>query len=134
MNWLHIHILLIAVGGAAGGLARFWISGAVGKRFGEAFPWGTLIVNVSGATAIGLLAGFALAPDTHEPRFATAWALLAIGILGSYTTVSTFSLQTLALFQSGETARASLNILASTGLCIAGAAAGFLAVRAATGI
>ena len=134
MNTMTMHILLVAAGGAAGGIGRFWISGLIAKRYGEEFPWGTLVVNVTGATTIGVLAAFMLMPETHEPRFASAWALFAAGILGSYTTVSTFSLQTLALFQSGEVTHALANVLASTGLCVTGAAIGFFASRAMMGL
>ena len=134
MKTMTMHILLVAAGGAAGGIGRFWLSGLIAKRYGEDFPWGTLVVNVTGATAIGVFAAFMLMPETHEPRFASAWALFAAGILGSYTTVSTFSLQTLALFRSGEAAHALGNVLASTGLCVSGAAIGFFAGRAMMGL
>jgi fluoride exporter len=134
MNSLYMQFLLIAAGGAAGGIGRFWISGLIAKRYGEDFPWGTLVVNVTGATAIGVLAAFLLLPEMHEPRFASAWALFAAGILGSYTTVSTFSLQTLALLHSGEVAHALGNVIASTGLCVSGAAIGFFAGRAMMGL
>lgn len=129
-----IHILLVAAGGAAGGIGRFWISDLIARRYGDAFPWGTLVVNVTGATIIGVLAAFMLVPESHEPHFARAWALFAAGVLGSYTTVSSFSLQTLALLHSGKVALALVNVLASTGLCVTGAAIGFFAGRAMMGL
>lgn len=118
---------LIALGGAFGGIARFWLSSFVASRFAEIFPWGILCVNVTGAVAIGIAAG--LMPD-HVPgagAMPSGWHFVVAGLLGSYTTVSSFSLQTLSLFRSGHVFRAALNIIASLVLCLAGAAFGYLA-------
>jgi fluoride exporter len=115
--------LWVAVGGALGGMARFWVAGAVGRRLGEAFPWGTLAVNVSGALAIGVAAGLLLGPEGPAGP-SGAWHLGVIGFLGSYTTVSSFSLQTLALLQEGAPGRAAWNVGASLVLCLAAAALG----------
>ena len=57
MTAILVNILLVALGGGFGGMARFWLSGVVGRRYGETFPWGTLVVNVSGAACIGVLGG-----------------------------------------------------------------------------
>ena len=127
-------IAAVALGGGLGSVARFWVSGVVAGRYGEIFPWGTLVVNVTGAAAIGVLAAALLAPDaqapgTHVIAHPTLWAGLVVGFLGSYTTVSSFSLQTLALARSGETGRALGNIALSLGLCLAAAAGGWLATR-----
>jgi CrcB protein len=122
-----LQLLVVAVGGAIGGGARFWISGMVARRVGETFPWGTLVVNVSGATVIGILAALLLAPGNHAVNHVHAWAGLVTGILGSYTTVSSFSLQTLALLRAGETSRALGNIAASLSLCLLAASLGYLA-------
>jgi CrcB protein len=118
-------LLLIAWGGAIGGVGRFWISGLVARRFGETFPWGTMTVNASGAACIGVLAALLLTPDQLAPTHFPIWAALAVGILGSYTTVSSFSLQTLALLRAGEVSRAVMNVLGSLFLCLSAAAAGF---------
>jgi fluoride exporter len=125
MTFAVLQIFAIAVGGAIGGAVRFWISGLVARRFGETFPWGTLVVNVSGATAIGALAGLLLSPGTHAVNHVPVWAGLVIGTLGSYTTVSSFSLQTLALVRAGEARRALGNIVASLALCLTAAALGY---------
>lgn len=118
-----VHILLIALGGAIGALARFWLSALVDARLGGRFPWGTLVVNFTGAGVIGLLAGlWLIAGGTYGP----VWAFCVIGVLGSYTTVSSFSLQTLALARNGEAGRAVANILVSIGLCLAAAAVTWL--------
>jgi CrcB protein len=120
-------LLLVAIGGALGACLRFWLSGVIARRVGETFPWGTLVVNVSGALAIGLAAArFMTAQGVAEP-WREVWLALVVGVLGSYTTVSSFSLQTLALARAGEGGRAALNVLASLGLCLAAALAGHLA-------
>ena len=115
----------VALGSVLGGIARFWLSGVVARRVGETFPWGTLIINVSGAFAIGILAASAAG---HGALAAVRpWQFAVTGFLGCYTTVSSFSLQTLALARDGEMARASGNVLLSLLLCLAAVAAGFAA-------
>ena len=111
------YALLVALGGALGGAARHWVSGAVAARMGEAFPWGTLAVNASGAALIGLLAGLA--------ERGGLWLFLAIGVLGAYTTVSSFALQTLSLWRAGALESAALNMALSLGLCLLLATAGW---------
>lgn len=122
-----IALALVAVGGALGSMARFWLSGVVARRYGETFPWGTLSVNVTGSAAIGVLAALLLSPDGPAVGHGAAWAGLAIGVLGSFTTVSSFALQTLVLARSGETGRALANIALSLGLCLLAVAAAWLA-------
>ena len=119
-------LLAVAAGGALGGMARAAVSGAVARGLGERFPWGTLTVNLTGSFLIGLLAG----AMSGGAEAATLWALLATGLLGSYTTVSSFSLQTLALMQAGDWPRAGANVAVSLGGCIGAAAAGWQAARA----
>src|SRR5712692_469112 len=104
-------------------MARFWLSGIVARRVGETFPWGTMVINVSGAFAIGVLAAAA----TGHGIFAAVrpWQFAVTGFLGCYTTVSSFSLQTLALARDGEIARESGKLLLSLILCLAAVAAGF---------
>jgi fluoride exporter len=131
-GWLG-SIVLVAVGGAVGGIARYWVSGFVAQRFGETFPWGTLVVNVTGAAAIGGLAALLLPTDADASLAMPLWTLLAIGILGSYTTVSSFSLQTLALLRSGERGHAVANFIGSVAACLSVATASYLAVLTALG-
>lgn len=126
-------IILVALGGAFGACARFWLSGVVARRIGETFPWGTLAVNVSGAAIIGLLAARFVTPEGVAEPWRETWLLLVTGILGSYTTVSSFSLQTLALARAGEPWRAALNVMASLGLCLGAAFAGHQAGAMAFG-
>lgn len=96
----------MALGSAAGGMLRHAVSGWVARRIGETFPWGTLAVNVSGAFAIGMMAG-AYAARGIAPAASWPWLLLATGVLGSYTTVSSLSLQTLLLMREGARKRAA---------------------------
>lgn len=118
----------VAFGSAFGGIARFFVSGLVARAFGETFPWGTMVVNVTGAFTIGVLSTLA---DTqvlfNRPE---AWPLAITGFLGSYTTVSSFSLQTLALIRDGEWPRALGNVVLSLALCLAAVAAGVIGALA----
>jgi len=115
---------LVLLGGALGSIWRFSWSGLVAERFGETFPYGTLIVNLTGSLLIGLGSGYLT-------RFeGAAWALparqfLLVGICGGLTTFSSFSLQTLNLMVSRRWAAAFTNILMSTTLCIGLTAAGW---------
>ena len=116
-------LLAIALGGAIGGAARHALSEAVQKRVRGNFPWGTLCVNVSGSLAIGMLAGF-IGITTADTPTEPAQLMLITSVLGSFTTVSAFSLQTLMLYRSGHQLQAALNVLASTLLCLTGAGLG----------
>lgn len=127
------YILLVAAGGGIGGVARFWVSGVVARAYGETFPWGTMVVNVSGSAAIGVLAALLTAPGSHAIANMSLWTALVVGGLGSYTTVSSFALQTLALLRSGETRHAVLNVLGSVLGCLAAVTLGYAATRAALG-
>jgi CrcB protein len=117
-----IGLLWVVLGGALGGAARFFVSGLVGRSVGETFPWGTMTVNVTGCFVIGLLA---TGPAPMQLPF--AWQAAVTGFLGCYTTVSSFSLQTLALARDGEVLRAGGNIVLTLVACLAAAALGFAA-------
>lgn len=116
-------LLLVALGGAVGGVLRYWVSRVLADRLGHA-SWGILAVNASGALAIGLMTGLVLDPATLATDGLPLWVLLATGVLGSYTTVSSFALQTLELAGSEHYAHAFGYVAASLALCIAGAAFG----------
>jgi len=105
----------IAVGGAAGAVLRFWVSGTMHLWLGRAFPWGTLVVNVTGSLLIGILG--VLLVERLEVSDALRFGVLA-GLLGSFTTFSTFSIETLNLLEQGEIARAVLNAGLSVIVCI----------------
>jgi CrcB protein len=108
--------MLVALGGALGSVARFWFSGLVARHF-ETFPWGTLLVNVSGSFAIGLF--FTLTEPQGTWQVAPRWReFFMIGICGGYTTFSSFSLQTLNLAREGQWIYAGANVVLSFVLCL----------------
>jgi CrcB protein len=115
--------LWIALGSALGGPARYFLSGLVARHFGETFPWGTMIVNISGAFVIGVIAAAASVPGLLSTPH--AWQFAVTGFLGSYTTVSSFSLQTLNLARDGQLLRAGSNVVLSLLLCLSAVALGF---------
>ena len=109
--------LWIAVGGALGSVGRFWFSGVVGRQFGETFPWGTLLVNVSGSFVIGLLAALA-EPGGRRFIGPTGRQFFMYGVCGGYTTFSSFSLQTLELVREGDWFKAGANVAGSVVFCL----------------
>jgi len=109
--------LLVFAGGGIGAAARYWLSGLVYQRLGSEFPSGTLVVNVIGCLLIGFLISI------FEERFVLYPSLrifLTIGLLGGFTTFSSFSFETMALLRDGELLYASANILLSVVLCLGG--------------
>jgi len=118
-------LFLVALGSALGGAARFLLAGWVGARLGESFPWGTVLVNVLGSALIGALAAQEemLSPEARQ--------FLMVGVLGGFTTFSSFSLQTLRLAQDGDWVRAAGNVLGSVALCLAAVAVGYRVARLA---
>jgi CrcB protein len=109
--------LYVALGGALGSLARFWLSGVTARHFGETFPWGTLLVNVTGSFAIGFFATLT-SPEGRWFVGPGVRNLFMAGMLGGYTTFSSFSLQTLNLAENGEYGRAVGNAVASLAGCL----------------
>jgi CrcB protein len=109
--------LWVAIGGALGSMARFWMANAVAAVTGPSFPWGTLGINVIGSFVIGLF--FALTgPGGRFDVPSDARIFVMIGLCGGFTTFSSFSLQTLMLLQAGEILRAGAYILGSVVLCL----------------
>ena len=118
--------LAIAGGGAIGALLRFWMSTGIYNLLGRGFPYGTLVVNVAGS----LLMGFLYILLIEKLSLGPVWrAALLIGLLGAFTTFSTFSIETLNLMEAGELLKAFLNILLSVVLCLLAAWIGVLAGR-----
>ena len=107
----------VAIGGALGTTARYWLSGVVARSVGETFPWGTLVINVTGSFVIGFF-GALTGPDGRLFVGSTARQFVMIGMCGGYTTFSSFSLQTLNLMNEGEWFRAAANIGLSVLLCM----------------
>ena len=118
--------LLVALGGALGSVARYAISLGSVRWLGTTFPWGTLLVNVAGSFAIGLLAALVTA-DGRPALGSDARAFVMVGILGGFTTFSSFSLETLNLARAGSVGAAAMNAGLSLLLCLAGVWLGFAA-------
>ena len=110
-----LQILAIAGGGALGSLARFWVSTGIYQLFGRSFPWGTLVVNVSGSFVMGFLFVLFLERLAAAPEWRAA---VLVGFLGAYTTFSTFSIETLSLMEEGFLLKALLNVAASVLVCL----------------
>lgn len=121
-------LISIVLGSILGGVARYFLSGVIARRVGETFPWGTLFINVSGAFLIGIFGGMA---EDHASMMAAPdpWLFAVTGFLGCYTTVSSFSLQTLSLARDGESTRALGYVVISVALSLVAAAAGFALVN-----
>jgi CrcB protein len=119
-------VLAVAVAGAAGALTRWGLATWIGSRF-SGFPWGTLVVNVSGSFALGLL--FILLTE-RTGLSAAARTAITTGFLGAYTTFSTFSLETIRLLEDGAVGQAGLNVLASLLLGLGAAWLGMVLGRA----
>jgi CrcB protein len=111
--------LWVAIGGALGSMARYGIGGFISQKSSGAFPWGTLVVNITGSFIIGILGALTLPEGKMTPQSrALATQLLITGVCGGYTTFSSFSLQTLNLLRDGEWFYAAGNILLSVLLCL----------------
>lgn len=119
-------ILLIAAGGATGALLRYWLSTATHLLLGRDFPYGTLLVNVFGSLTMGLLYVFLFERMDVSPEVRAA---LLIGLLGAFTTFSTFSIETMNLIETGEQIKAGINILLSVSLSLLGCWLGLVVGR-----
>ena len=109
--------LWVALGSALGGVARYWCTGVAARLLGETFPWGTLFVNVLGSFIIGFFATLT-GPDGRMFAGTTTRQFVMTGILGGFTTFSSFSLQTLNLANDGEWLQAGGNVVGSVVLCL----------------
>lgn len=124
------NLVYIAAGGVLGAILRYAVTGAVFKLVPGVFPWGTLLVNISGCLAIGvvwhLFEGFYIGANMR--------LFLMVGLLGAYTTFSSFGLETLNLLREGEVGYALFYVLASNIAGIAAVYAGILLSRGLTGL
>jgi CrcB protein len=116
------NIVVVFLGGGAGAALRYWLSGFVYRLFGTGFPYGTMAVNATGCLLIGILLAIS------EERF--SWGpgvrvFLSIGLLGGFTTFSTFSYETIAMVREGSFLAAGVNALGSLVLCLCATWAGW---------
>jgi CrcB protein len=121
-----MQVLAIAAGGALGALLRFWMSNGIYGLLGRNFPYGTLAVNVLGSLLMGFLYVLLIDKLALGPQWRAA---LLIGLLGAFTTFSTFSMETVNLVEAGEVFKALLNVLLSVSLCLFATWFGVLAGR-----
>jgi CrcB protein len=119
-------IASIAIGGAIGAVARFLVYRSAYSLFGTGLPWGTLAVNVLGSLAMGYLFVRLESMGEFEP---VVRATLQVGLLGAFTTFSTFSIETIALLEVHAYTRAIANVILSVGLCLAACALGIWVAR-----
>ncbi len=115
-------VALLVLAGACGALARYEVELAVRRRVGGSFPYGTLLINVSGSLVLGVLAGLA----AHNGVSAQVVTVAGTGLLGAYTTFSTFSFDTVALAEAGRIRAAAANLGASLVLGLGAAAVGLV--------
>ena len=120
----------IAVGAAAGGVSRFYLTVAMQQRFGDAFPWGTLLINITGSLLLGFIIRYALATPSMSLELRL---LLTTGFCGGYTTFSSYSYETAMLLETGHYARAAVYSLGSVLLALCATFCGFMLARAFVG-
>lgn len=119
-------IAAVAAGGAAGAVVRFLVMSGMGHWLGHGFPWGTLVVNIVGSFVLGsLIEIMALVWSPTE----TMRAFLVVGVLGAFTTFSTFSLDAISLFERGQVISAALYVAASVFVCVLALWLGMAAFR-----
>jgi CrcB protein len=119
-------ILLVAVGGAVGSVARYLMASSIQTATGWAFPLGTVLVNILGCFLIGIL--YVLLVARPDPRHDLR-ALLMVGVMGGFTTFSSFSLETVTMAMNGNFGGATLNVVISVAACLAGTILGVTLAR-----
>jgi CrcB protein len=124
VNW--IFILAVALGGALGSVMRYLVGIGAGRLFGTDFPWGTLIINITGSFVMGVFAGL-FAVRWNLPQAARIF--LTVGICGGYTTFSTFSLDTFYLIERGELTATAAYMVGSAVLSVGALIAAMHLVR-----
>jgi CrcB protein len=118
--------LWVGLGSALGGVARYWTGVAVARVTGDAFPWGTLLINIIGSFVIGYF-GMLTLPDGPRPAGAGIRLFVLVGLCGGFTTFSSFSMQTVELLRDGELGPAVAYIVSSVVLCVVATGIGIYA-------
>ncbi len=121
-----MRLVLVCLAGAFGTGARYLIADAFARSLGPGFPWATLTVNVTGSFLIGVVQQTALASGAIPE---TVRLTLTVGVLGGFTTYSSFSWETIALAERGAWGLAAVNVLVTTALCLGGCVLGIEAAR-----
>jgi CrcB protein len=122
-----MNIIYVALGGALGSVARYLMQSVIGKNWGSSFPYGTIIVNISGSLLMGILIGWL--SRTMPERAQDLRIFLAVGVLGGYTTFSSFSLDAIVLMEEGRWVAMSIYVLASVLCGLIGLMAGLQVMR-----
>lgn len=119
--------LWIAIGAIVGASARYFLSVFIARNFSTTFPYGTLLINITGSLILGFFLVFSTERALLDPR----WRLLvAVGFCGSYTTFSSYAFESFALMEQGQWLLSGINIIGSNVLCLAGVLAGAALARA----
>ena len=125
MNYLSNYIW-VALGAVVGASARYFLSLLIARNFSTTFPYGTLLINITGSLILGFFLVFSTERALVDPR----WRLLvAVGFCGSYTTFSSYAFESFALMEQGQWLLTGVNIIASNALCLAGVLAGAAIAR-----
>lgn len=114
-------LLLIGLGGFAGANLRYWVGGWVASRMGQTFPWGTLVVNLSGSLLLAIFIGWSSQQLVLDSRVRI---LITIGFFGAYTTFSTYANESILLLESGDWLGMAGNVVGTNLVCLVGAAVG----------
>lgn len=121
-----MNYLWIGIGAVAGASARYFLSGLIARNFSTIFPYGTLLINLTGSLILGFFLVFSTERVLLDPR----WRLLvAVGFCGSYTTFSSFAFESFALFEQGQWLLTATNVVTSNALCLAAVLAGAALAR-----
>lgn len=121
-----MNYLWIAVGAVVGASARYFLSGLIARNFSATFPYGTLLINITGSLVLGFFLVYSSERVLLDPR----WRLLvAIGFCGSYTTFSSYAFESFALMEQGQWWLMTMNVLGSNLLCLVAVLAGAALAR-----
>jgi len=127
VNYLGLNYLWIALGAVVGASARYFLSTFVARHYSTIFPYGTLLINITGSLILGFFLIYATERVLVDPR----WRLLiAVGFCGSYTTFSSYAFESFALMEQSQWLLVALNILFSNALCLTAVLAGAALARA----